>query len=57
MKLFTKLLLLLVVGLTAISCSEKSGMDKIKEGVEDVSDDAKESIDEASSKKIKIELK
>lgn len=57
MKIIAKLLLMAVIGFTAVSCSEKTGMEKIKEGVEDVSDDAAESIEEASSKKIKIQLK
>lgn len=52
--------LLFLLSVAVLSCSEKKGFEKIKEGVkevsEDVSDDVEDAAEETKKKKIKIKF-
>ena len=55
-KTVIKLSLLSVLFVTSLACSGKRGVDKVKEGVEEVSEDVNDDLDEKSkeSKGLKI---
>ena len=57
MKKISQLVFVVSVVFGLYSCSEKKGIDKIKEGVSEVSDDFSDEVEEESKEAKKIKIK